>query len=361
MMTSERRILHVVVGDAGSALDLAPTLLKLQEQGVEILCHADPSPLARAGRILSQHGLVYDMRGPRAYDLRGGPFPRVLVGTSTKAIGLQMEWTEWANKYKVPVWWFDDLFVNACRRDVMHVRPDRVLCVTTLGKSIVERLRPGVPAVVVGKPSFGALPSEDEVKAIRSRVRAKYGLGDGDFLATLTFAGEPQERALIQLEQIMSHRSLFRPDTIFAFRFHPAHPRVEEMWQRTAGSGLRTIDARTENLLELGMASDVVCADYVSTDPYKLVLIGVPVVTLLFPDDLSYRQELGYPDGVPPILMGHEGWGADSISWLVRMLERVRSYSLVVKRMTLARASIFCELTELNGTELLAQEIMRLL
>lgn len=360
-MTSERRILHVVVGDAGAAIDLVPPLLKLQKQGVQLLGHVDPSPLARAGRVLNQHGISYDRRGPCGYDLRGGSPPRVLVGTSTKAIGLQVEWTAWANETGVPVWWFDDLFVNSCRRDVMHVRPDRVLCVATLGKSIVERLRPEVSAVVVGKPSFGTLPSEDEVKAIRARVRARYGLEDSDFLATFWFAGEPQDRAPAQLEQIMSHRSLFRPDTIFAFRFHPAHPRAEEMWQRSAVCGLKMIDARTENLLELYIASDAVAADYVSTDPYKLLPLGVPVVTMLFPDDLAYRQELGYPEGVPPIIMGHEGWGADSVSWLVRTLRKVHQFSDVARKMTLARANVFRELADLDGTELLAQEIIRLL
>ena len=157
-MTSRRSVLHVVLGDAGAALDVAPALLKLQEQGVEIEWHVDPSPLARAGRVLNQYGISYDMRGPRDYDLRDDA--RVIVGTSTKAIGFQLEWTAWANEKGVPVWWYDDLYVNSCRRDVMGVCPDKILCIATLGQSIVRRLRPGTATAIVGKGSFGALPSE---------------------------------------------------------------------------------------------------------------------------------------------------------------------------------------------------------
>ncbi|MBI2053489.1 MAG: hypothetical protein HYT41_01965 [Candidatus Sungbacteria bacterium] len=305
-MATEQKILDVVVGDAGACLDLVPAVLKLQQDDVIIRWHVDPSPLARASRVLDQSGIPYDHRGP-SDEHRGHGSAKVLVGTSTKAIGLQLEWTGWASEYGESAW-YDDLFVNSCRRDVMGACPDRIFCINGLAQNIVHKLRPGVPTAIVGKPSFGVLPSVEEVAATRKRIRAKYGLNEGDFLVTFGFAGEPAERAWAQLEQIMTHRSLFVPDTVFAFRFHPAHPRAGEMWRRVAESGLKIIDARAENLLDLYIASNAVATDYVSTDPYKLLCMGMPVVTMLFPDDLPYRNALGYLNGVPPILMGRAGF-----------------------------------------------------
>ena len=160
-------------------------------------------------------------------------------------------------------------------------------------------------------------------------------------MVTWTFAGDPQVRAPAQIAEIMQYRSVFHPEIIFAFRFHPAHPRAEELWQRTAVSGLRVIDARTDNLLDLCAASNFVVADYVSTDPYKLLFLGVPVATTRFPDDLPYRIELGYPDGVPPILMGYEGWGTESAQQVAGLLQHIHKNPHPARRVTFARSQVF--------------------
>ena len=85
------------------------------------------------------------------------------------------------------------------------------------------------------------------------------------------------------------------------------------------------MDARKTDMDALNMAANAVVANWGSTDPYKVIICGIPVITMMFPDDdLRDREERGCLNGVPPILVGQEQWGATSAQQMVQLLGMVK-------------------------------------
>lgn len=193
----------------------------------------------------------------------------------------------------------------------------------------------------------------------RASIRSKYDLRGSDFLITFGFAGEPASRAPAQLDEILRVKGHFDQSAVFAFRFHPAHPQRDFLWERVVESGLLFIDARAENLLDLYIASDAVVADYVSTDAYKNLLMGIPTISMLFPDDYDYRLELGYPKGVPPVISEAKEWGPTSPEAMVALLDFVHHRPTEARHyMRAVRAEPFRELLEPGAAERIAQEVL---
>ncbi len=353
----------LIAGDAGSLLDLLKPAAAFKENVIPVTWFADSGPQAQAGRILDKYNIPYEVRGPNVTD-----DPRVvLVACSTKAIDAQLVWTAWAQQRRaiggpvIRVIWYDDLFVNAIRPDVMGAEPDEVLVISSLEEEIVRRRRPNTKITVVGKSLH--IPSESERQEKRAVLRAKYQLKADDFLVAFGFAGEPADHVVAQTEETLKERSRFHPETIFVFRFHPAHPHKKELAARMAAGGLRSIDMNAEPLLDVYMASDVVVAGYGSTDAYRTVLMGIPTITMLFPDDLEYRKQIGYVDGIPPIIAGHSHtlWGVNSILDLPDMLEYTRQMPNRVRELTQERAFGFLDLCTPDAAERIAAAVIKYL
>lgn len=323
----QERELCVVVGDAGAALDLGrPVEIVAERSGIAPKWTVDSGPQSRAARVLEQQKIPYTMDiGPVGY-------PKViLVGTSTKAIDAQLAWTEYGRMLRrggaeTYVVWYEDLFANSVYPKVMAVDPHAILTINELARKIVAGRRPDTPTAAVGKPTFGPLPSVLDTDIRGARARRRIGLSPEDFLIVFGFAGEPAHRAPAQLEAILGVKDDFPKDAVCAFRFHPAHPQSDELWERARASGLRTVDARKENLSELYLAAcphGAVVTDYVSTDAYRNVLLGTPTIITLFPEDREYRIELGYIGGVPPILTADQSWGAENAEHMLALIHRV--------------------------------------
>ncbi len=351
----------IIVGDAGPCLELIPVAALLKERKIPVLWIVDSGPQAQAGMILSRHGIPFEMRGPNL-----GDDPAVILfGYSTKAIDAQRVWTGWVMTRRVkggpiiPVVGYDDLFVNAIRPDVMGAEPDEILVISPLAEEIVRRRRPNTKITVVGKSLH--IPDDRERQEKRAALRAKYNLGADDFLVAFGFAGEPADHAPVQVDEILWQRSMFHPETIFAFRFHPAHPYKKELAEWMSASGLRSIDTNAEPLLDVYMASDVVVAGYGSTDAYRTVLMGIPTITMLFPEDLEYRKQIGYADGVPPILADNVLWGADTVSYLSSMLRRIREMPELAHKRTQERANRFRDLCTPDAAERIVAAVMKYL
>lgn len=360
-MEGQQQRIYFVAGDAGAALDLIPVVAILKkEYGILVDWFVDSGPQARAGQILERYKIPYEMRGPGIADE-----PKViLVGCSTKAIDAQMVWTGWVRTRRamggliIPVLWYDDLFVNSVRNSVLVSSPDVVLVINRLAEQIVKNRRPNVETAVVGKWSPDTLPSEEKMREKRASIRGKHGLKESDFLVSFGFAGEPAERAPAQVEEILKFKNYLPRNAVYAFRFHPAHPERQELAERIAVSGLQIVDTHGDDLLDVYGSSDAVVADYVSTDPYRLLMMGIPVITMLFPDDRAYRVELGYPDGVPPIVLHSKAWGAETMTLLASLLRRIREAPQRAREMTLTRANHFRDLFEPGAAERIAIEVM---
>ncbi len=357
----ERSGVFIIGGDAGSTIDLIPVVALLKESGITVRWFADSGPQAQAGSIMARHGIAYEMRGPNL-----GDDPAVILfGYSNKAIDAQNLWIGWAMTRRatggkiIPVVGYDDLFVNAIRPNVMDAEPDEILVISPLAERLVRDRSPGAKITVVGKSLH--IPDERERQKKRVALRAEYKLGAEDFLVAFGFAGEPADHAPAQIDEILRQRSVFHPETIFAFRFHPAHPRRTELAERMAVSGLRSVDMNAEPLLDVYMASDAVVAGYGSTDAYRTVLMGIPTLTLLFPDDLEYRMEIGYPGGIPPIIVGNVLWGVDTVSYLASMLRRIREMPDLARQRTQERAAQFRDLCMPDAAERIAAAVMKYL
>lgn len=351
----------IIVGDAGPCLELIPVAALLKERKIPVLWVADAGPQAQAGNILARHGIPYETRGPNLGDNPGV----ILLGYSTKAIDAQNVWTGWAMTRRakggpiIPVVGYDDLFVNAIRPNVLDAEPDEILVISPLVEAMVRGRRPDARITVVGKSLH--IPDERERQEKRAAIRAKYQLGADDFLAAFGFAGEPMEHAPTQTEEILKERKRFHPETIFAFRFHPAHPHKKELTEWMAASGLRSIDMNAEALLDVYMVSDAVVAGYGSTDAYRTVLMGIPTITMLFPDDLEYRMEIGYVGGIPPIVASNVLWGADTVSYLSSLLRRIHERPYLAHQRTQERANQFRDLCTSDAAERIAAAVMKYL
>ena len=357
----EQDAVYVIGGDAGSTIDLIPAVALLKESGITVRWFADSGPQAQAGKILARYDIPYEVRGPSIGD---NP-PVILFGYSNKAVDAQNIWTGWAMTRRakggpiIPVIGYDDLFVNAIRPNVMDAEPDEILVISSLAERMVRERRPDVRITVVGKSLH--IPDERERQEKRAALRAKYKLGEGNFLVAFGFAGEPPDHAPGQIDEILRERSRFHPEMIFAFRFHPAHPQSTELAQRMAASGLRTIDTHAEPLLDVYMASDAVVTGYGATDAYRTVLMGIPTITMLFPEDLEYRVQIGYVGGIPPIIASNVLWGADTVSYLSSLLRRIREMPDLTCQRTQERAEQFRDLCVPDAAERIAAVVMRYL
>ena len=143
-------------------------------------------------------------------------------------------------------------------------------------------------------------------------------------------------------------------------RFHPKHPDIEGLRSRTACVfGSRFVDGSLiKDAQHAVIASDFLFSEYAANDQFTGLLAGIPVGTLLFPDDCEWRTDnRGYPGGVPPILVGREEWGVDSIYKANELVNLAIKNPMFVKETTENRAKPFRTLLKPGAAERIASVI----
>ena len=226
----------VVFGDIGSAKEMVPVLKVLEERGIKVSYVADPKGKA-ATDVLGKAGIPYETKEPADSDTRDlDAYDLILVGTSATANSFQVAWTKYAREKNIPVLWIEDLYGTGSRKNSQIVSPDTMLVVDEVAKQIAKTVRPNLDVRVVGKPTFGALPDEVGAVSIRNKVREKLGLTESEFLVTVGFGGDPAERALTQLPQIISALEAYEDSLTVAWRFHPKHPQKDQLWETATKS-----------------------------------------------------------------------------------------------------------------------------
>lgn len=355
---------YAVVGDIGGAKEILPVVQILQgKYGAAVKWFVDSSPKAKAGtEVLDKAEIPYERRDPKHSD-----YPKVIVvGTSATAVESQIDWTRYGIENNIPVIWVEDLHGTGSVKNVRGVSPDLMVVVDEIASRCANAIRPSLKTSVLGKPSFANLPVLiEKAPEIRAVVRKELGLGEYAFLVHCMFGGEPQERAWTQVMELERRTYTIRmclsmARNVFVMcRFHPKHPDVEELRERTASVlGTRFIDgARVKDAQHAVIASDFLFSEYSANDQFTGLLAGVPVGTLLFPYDCGWRIERGYPEGVPPILIGREEWGVASIEKMSELVCLAVKNHEFVKETTENRAKPFRTLLEPGAAERIADVV----
>lgn len=357
---------YAVVGDIGGAKEVLPAMQVFQKiYGTAVRWFVDSSLKAKAGtEVLNKAGISYESRDPESSD-----HPRVIVvGTSATAVGSQIAWTKYGRENNIPVIWVEDLHGTGSVKNVRSVSPNLMVVIDEIASRCAKEIRPGLETSVLGKPSFANLPVLlKRAPEIRAAVRKELGLGEDEFLVHCMFGGEPQERAWAQVWELINRAHVIRAciytnRNIFVMcRFHPKHPDVEKLRSRTAAvlDTLFIDGARVKDAQHAVIASDFLFSEYAANDQFTSLLTGVPVGTLLFPDDREWRiDNSGYPNGVPPILIGHEEWGVASIEKAVELVRLVAMTNpQFIKETTENRAKPFRTLLESGAAERIADTV----
>lgn len=366
-----QQAVYAIGGDIGGMKEVHEGMNRLQGICVDVTYFIDNDPLAKAGTdfLAKQNPPVsYETRGPIDSDC-----PNIIViGTSATAFSGQIAWTRYGHDKGIPVVWVEDLYGTGERQGTLEVSPTVMLVVDAIAAEIANKIRPKVKTIIVGKPTFGKLPNEEQSAVMRERIREELMIGVQEFLLTITFGGDPAERAIAQLPLIIEKLRLMKLQGInvaCAFRFHPKHPQKDALWNTVEQSGLRYVDARKYDLTELNIASDAVCADWGNTDAIKAILCGVPTMTMLFPehlmlangqafDDYERRVSVGYPGGTPPIIRSYPGWGMRNEMEFWLCLCDIMEYPEYAQKTTIARAEMFRDLLIPGAAERIAGEVM---
>src|SRR3989344_836305 len=360
----------VIVGDNGSALDLALAAKELEDRHIPVNWFADPKGKARTD-VLEKKGISYATLSPGEYK---GPKPSVILcGTSSGYAESQVAWTNFGKANEVPVLWYEDLWGTGEQANERGADPNVMLTVDELASQIVSNVRPHIGTIEVGKPSFGAIPPIEEIPLIRSRIRERLGVSQSDFLVSWGFQGEPNKMAVAHVGEIARTIPIDK-DTIVAWRPHPKHLKKEELWEKLVSCPIKFVpNAREVDLIELYLSSNAVVVPFGGTDGYKAVLRGIPTITPLFPsgefakrmydyDDEEARIASGFINGVPPLLIEDPNWGAENPSRVGRLLSKIRSDEIALRHYTLEHRSLpFKDLEKPGAAVRIADAVMKFL
>ncbi len=362
-------LVYAAGGDIGGMKEVHEGMKVLRDAGVDVMYFVDDDPRAKAGTdfLAKQSPVIpYETRGPVDSDC-----PNIIViGTSATAWAGQIAWTLYGESRRIPVIWVEDFYGTGERQGTLEVLPTVMLVIDAVAAEIVRKVRPGLKTIIVGKPTFGTLPNKDQAVVIREHIRRELGVRDHEFLLTIGFSGDPAERAVVQLPLIINALQGF--DVVCAFRFHPKHPQKDALWSVVKASELHCVDARTYDLTDLNIASDAVFVDWGNTDAIKAILYSVPTMTMLFPEkfvtesgqvfhDYERRASVGYPEGVPPIIASHPGWGMRNPIDFSVCLRDVMEYPDYAQKATAQRAESFYDLLIPGAAERIAGEVMSFL
>lgn len=374
-MTQGQEI-FAVGGDIGGARELLLVTQEIWRRGLEVRWFLDPSGRAMPDLFENQKSLTeLGIQGSVQYETRcpeDSDRPcRILVGTSATAVERQLEWTRFGREQSIPVDWVEDWYATGSRKNTQTVSPDRMFVSDSIAKTIAEAVRPDLEVLVHGSPFAGSILARliRESLEFRPVIRHELGLTDADFLVTWIFGGDPPHRAWRQLvdfssslEELQDMAEEFTGlNVIVNFRFHPKHPDGRKLQDHARSVPVRQTDSADcgIDLQRLVLSSNMVFADWGNTDTRTTLLGGIPIATLLFPNDLQHRVDAGFPSGVPPVLMSHEGWGVKSVREMLERIRFVREDEARARRITEERALPFQKLIEPGAAERIADAIIK--
>lgn len=291
--------IYVVVGDIGSAKDLVSAGEELAEYGHLIKWIADPKGKA-ASDVLTKKGIIFESRSsPIATDR-----PEIiLIGTSASAVEAQIAWTQYGHEKSIPVIWYEDLWGTGEREATIGVNPDIMLVIDETAEKIAKTVRPNLKTKVVGKPTYEQLNNFiAKTPEIRRKIHDELKVRPLNFLVSYWSSGEDPSRAKTHLNILKELSAIDGHQIILAPRLHPklAEDIKKELWDICRSGQCIVVDAQSVPQEELIIASDAVIADWSGDAGYKSILLNVPVLITLFPDDTEKRVKCGYPDGDPP-------------------------------------------------------------
>jgi len=295
---------YIIVGDLGSARELLLAEKEIISRDARIKWFVSAG--GKAGDLLTKDKIVFRGRGPDASDCPD----LLLIGTGATAYQAQIEWTKWGRANNVPVLWLEDLWGCGEHSVVRGVSPDAMLVNDGVAAEIARTIRPDLETVAVGKATFEPLAEvEKNATEIRRRVRKELGVNMADFLVLYSSGGSPDRAAehLQALAKIPNQSYGLRHNFVFAPRLHPKLPddKKPHLSKFVARGDKRAVDACRIPLEELIVSSEAVVADWGCTEGYKSVLLKVPTIVTLFPDDANdaeRRTDVGYPGGIPPLI-----------------------------------------------------------
>lgn len=371
---------YAVCGDIGGTKEVIPAAAELMARGVSVEWFIDPNGkggpdvlakpevltklgvTAKAYPEWGRAGVAYETREPNENDCPD----LIMVGTSATAAYAQIKWTNFGKKHGIPVLWVEDLHGTGSRKALHDVWPDAMCVIDEAAQSIAQTVRRGLTTHVTGKPSFENLSDLISRKAeICTKVREELKLAETDFFVTWLFGGEPAARSNTQLDYFEDSLSEHTYPGVFNLRFHPKHPDSKSGLQHARFekmNEIKKVDGRPiKDVQEVVLASDMLLADWGNTDALTALLGGVPVVTILFPEDTVRRVDAGYPEGVPPVLQMNPWWGVTSVGDMQDRIWRVYTDPKDYTAVTAHRAVPFQKLLEKGAAARIADVAMEMM
>ena len=286
---------------------------------------------AKAGLVLDKAGIPYARELPSP----GERFDVALIGTDCTAVMFQCAAKLHGIVNEYPVIELEDF--PGCG-NYYHARrnPATFRCVADkYALAASKNVSPNLGVKVVGNPSYAMNvgPLIARKKEIRAAVRAKLGILDSTFVLMHSHDDTMQE--MVQpLEALIGVRQFGNRETVILPRFHPKTPTPvrEAADHLIARAAFTWLDTRTVPYEEVALASDAILCPAFSTVQFTGALAEIPVVLQGFPDMTPRFRELGYLDGVPPLVASGVGAIAPTPNLLLTHLEFIAEEPETAKR-----------------------------
>lgn len=320
----------VFSGDVGGANEVVGVGLELEDLGHEVDWRVSPEndpngAIAKAGIVFDKFDIKYSRELPTALDR----FELIVIGTSATATELQIAGTEFANVRGIPCIHVEDFPGCANYPNVRKTCSPDVLCVVDeASKRIALNVRPNLDVRVCGKPSYSEgvgqlLRPQEKCDSLRKKVRYELGFTD-DTLVIVASLGVTAHDLVPYLEAISNLGDIHGRPTVLLSRIHPKTPEHVKAAasEVLAHSKMKIVDSSAFNLAQVVIGTDIFVCTWGSTEQFCATLAGVvPLINLEGEKGLVQRNELGYRNGVPPIVESSAGWGFDSTTELVELIE----------------------------------------
>lgn len=298
----------------------------------------------------------------------------IAVGTSATAIGAQIEWTQFGVQEDIPVFWMEDWHATGSRKAVRHVHPDVMGVIDSVAAGIASLNHPRTAVHEIGRPSGESLASLiAKRKVIRKRVRSGLDIGEEQFLITWACGGAEMPASTwnqvrsFEKTLTLNHLDFLASDErfLFTFRFNPKNTEADQLYEYVGNLPVCTVDSRSHDFQDVVLASDAYAADWSSSDSFTALLAGIPVITVLFPDDRERRSDAGFINEVPPVLAGYPlaflSWGVWDAPALCQKIIKIFYGIKDARAMTRKRARIFRKLLEPGAADRAAKILLGLL
>ncbi len=309
----------VFAGDGGGGNEVVGVGIELAKVGHEIDWRVSPENdsngvIAKAGTVaFDKNGIKYSRQFPRAHDC----FDLIIIGTSATATALQIAGTKFANSHGIPCVHVEDFPGCGNYRKVHETCSPDVMCVVDEeSKKIAHNVRPSLDVRVCGKPSYATdvgpmLRPLENCLAVRKEVRDKLGFTHETLVITASL-GVTIDTLVPQLEIIAGLGEINGHPTVLLSRIHPKCPEyVKKAAQDVLlDSNTKVVDSSLFGLARVVIASDIFVCTWGSTEQFCASLANVvPLLDLGDEKELEKRKELGYLNGVPPLVKACAGWG----------------------------------------------------